>query len=249
MSPQKNQAQLPLTTMTYSTTDELPWRRLLFGPALFFAVAMALFAAYDIDRLVADALFSAGTGFPFQRSDSYEFWTHWLPRKVAAFTFFAVVLISTLPREGRRWLNWYAPLWLGIISMLIATSVIGDLKASTGIYCPVQHVQFGGKIAESYMGPFPLRIDDGGHCWPAGHATNGLAFISLYFSFMVAGRKRLANTFLVSGLLAGHFLGLAQVIRGQHFLSHQLWSTAICWFIPLALFWLFSLVKKKFHKP
>ena len=223
-----------------TTVTQLPWRRLSIGPALLFVGALLLFVAFDLDRRVADALYNSSTGFPFQRSDSYEFWAHWLPRKLAAFTFFALVLTLLIPRAGKNWRDWYLPLWLGVFAMLTATSLIGHLKASTGIYCPLQHAQYGGSVHEDYVGPLPLRIDEGGRCWPAGHATNGLAFIALYFSFLMAGRQRLARFSLATALIAGQALGLSQVVRGHHFLSHQLWSTAICWFVPLLLFWLYD---------
>lgn len=229
------------------TASTLPWRRLTIGSALVFVCILLVFVVFDLDRRVADALFSSGTGFPFQRSDSYEFWAHWLPRKVAAFVFFALVLLLLVPRAGKTWRNWYLPLWLGVFAMLAATSFIGTLKATTGIYCPVQHAQYGGSVHEDYVGPLPIRIDEGGRCWPAGHATNGLAFIALYFSFMMSGRQGLARFSLASALVAGHAMGLSQVVRGQHFLSHQFWSTAICWFVPLLMFWLFDMLRR-WHK-
>ena len=226
------------------STNRLPWRRLTLLPALLFVSLLLLFVLFDVDRRVADALYSSEVGFPFQRSDSYEFWAHWLPRKLAAFSFFALVLLLLIPRAGKTWRNWYMPLWLGVFAMLAATSLIGHLKASTGIYCPLQHAQYGGDVNESYVGPLPIPIDDGGRCWPAGHATNGLAFIALYFSFSLIGRQRLARFSLVTALIAGHALGLSQVVRGQHFLSHQLWSAAICWFVPLTLFWLLDRLQR-----
>jgi membrane-associated PAP2 superfamily phosphatase len=37
------------------------------------------------------------------------------------------------------------------------------------------------------------------------------------------------------GLAAGLIFGLAQQLRGAHFLSHDLWALAISWLVALAL--------------
>ena len=37
------------------------------------------------------------------------------------------------------------------------------------------------------------------------------------------------NKLIVSALLAGLALGLAQQMRGAHFMSHTLWSAWLCW--------------------
>jgi len=50
------------------------------------------------------------------------------------------------------------------------------------------------------------------------------------------GRPRAARNMLISALVYGHFLGLVQVVRGQHFLSHQFYTMAACWLISLGFF-------------
>ena len=52
----------------------------------------------------------------------------------------------------------------------------------------------------------------------------------------------LAAAFAGSVLLAGAGLvfGSGQQLRGAHFLSHDLWSLAVCWFLALGLFCLFA---------
>lgn len=226
--------------MTSSLTHPLPWRAQFVWSLLLTLLLLLLFSLFDIDRTVSDALFQADDRFPFQNSESFEYWCHWLPRKLAALAFFTIVVIAVVPRRGVSWRHWHVPMWLGIVAMLIATSLVGGLKATTGNFCPIHFERYGGMVTETYFGPWPYYISAAGKCWPAGHASNGLAFTALFFSFHMAGYPRLAKGALWSALVFGNVLGLSQVIRGQHFLSHQIWSMAICWFVPLSLFWLAS---------
>ena len=45
----------------------------------------------------------------------------------------------------------------------------------------------------------------------------------------------LRSLLLIPGLVIGISFGLAQQLRGAHFLSHDVWSAAICWFGALFL--------------
>ena len=38
------------------------------------------------------------------------------------------------------------------------------------------------------------------------------------------------------GFAAGLLLGMARVVQGAHFLSHNLWSGLVCWLVILALY-------------
>lgn len=59
----------------------------------------------------------------------------------------------------------------------------------------------------------------GGHCFPAGHASAGFAFIGGYF-VIPERRPRTARIWLQDSLASGLLLGLAQQLRGAHFMSH-----------------------------
>jgi membrane-associated PAP2 superfamily phosphatase len=55
-----------------------------------------------------------------------------------------------------------------------------------------------------------------------------------YFAFN-ASCQRLARQWLAAALAAGMVLGLAQQWRGAHFMSHTLWSAAVCWAVACAV--------------
>ncbi len=58
--------------------------------------------------------------------------------------------------------------------------------------------------------------------------------MALYFVFRRKNR-RLAYVGLTVGLLFGSIFTFGQLVRGAHFLSHNLWSAGVCWGIELLL--------------
>jgi membrane-associated PAP2 superfamily phosphatase len=72
-------------------------------------------------------------------------------------------------------------------------------------------------------------------CFPAGHSSAGFAWVSLYF-FALLARPAWRWRGLAVGLVAGGVFGLAQQLRGAHFLSHDLWTLATCWALSLGLY-------------
>ena len=56
----------------------------------------------------------------------------------------------------------------------------------------------------------------------------GFAFVGGFFAF----RHTLPHTarrWLIGALAAGLLLGLAQQVRGAHYMSHTLWTAWFCW--------------------
>jgi membrane-associated PAP2 superfamily phosphatase len=128
------------------------------------------------------------------------------------------------------------------VAFLFFTSAIGPclvifLKNKTHIYCPWDLVLFGG--TQPYIRLFDSTSNalEIGHCFPAAHASGGFTFMSFYFFFMLVQPR-----YKYYGLFFGVFLGLTygfdQQIRGAHFLSHDLFSIAICWFSSVLLFFI-----------
>jgi membrane-associated PAP2 superfamily phosphatase len=59
--------------------------------------------------------------------------------------------------------------------------------------------------------------------------------MALYFVFRDRNRM-LANFGLGAGIVVGLVFGFAQQSRGAHFVSHDLWSAMLAWFIALTLY-------------
>jgi membrane-associated PAP2 superfamily phosphatase len=115
------------------------------------------------------------------------------------------------------------------VSTLFGALAVSLLKWGSPASCPWDLADFGGLA--HYVSHWSLRSDGGaGHCFPAGHAASGFSFVAGYFAFQDADRP-LARQWLAAALGAGMVLGLAQQWRGAHFMSHTLWSAAVCWAI------------------
>ena len=125
------------------------------------------------------------------------------------------------------------------LTPLLTLIVVAGSKAHSLTSCPSDLLEFGG--VATYVSHWALGLADGGHggCFPAGHASAGFAFIAGFFAFRHT-MPRLATRWLLSALLAGMMLGLAQQIRGQHYMSHTLWTGLICWLCAVAVDWAIS---------
>jgi len=118
--------------------------------------------------------------------------------------------------------------WQLALTPLLALLVVAASKAYSLTSCPSDLLEFGG--VTPYVSHWARGIADGGRgaCFPAGHASTGFAFVAGFFAFRHYS-PRLAANWLLGAVLAGLMLGLAQQIRGQHFMSHTLWTAWICW--------------------
>ncbi len=149
--------------------------------------------------------------------------------RLASILAWTGVLVATLicwrTQAARRWTRPAARL---LIAVLASTVCVAWLKASTHMDCPWDLVGLGGQHPfVPLFGHRPAALGTPA-CFPAAHAASGYAWVALYFFFLhTAPRWRHAG--LVAGLLLGGVFGLAQQLRGAHFLSHDVASLAICW--------------------
>ncbi|MBL4589450.1 MAG: phosphatase PAP2 family protein, partial [Alphaproteobacteria bacterium] len=115
------------------------------------------------------------------------------------------------------------------ISIALTTN-IGKLL--THVDCPWDLIRYGGdkpylSIFASHPGTYTY-----GKRFPAGHSSIGYSLFSLYFVLLeIAPKKRFYG--LATGLLIGLLFGMAQQLRGAHFISHDLWTVGICLLISL----------------
>lgn len=143
-----------------------------------------------------------------------------------------VLLLVRWPQRAR--LRWHAPLARLLLTTLLCTIVIGVLKATTHMDCPWDLSAFDGtRPFISLLTPRP-EILGSPKCFPAAHAATGFAWIGLYF-FFAAIRPSWRCAGLAIGLLLGLSFGLAQQVRGAHFLSHDIASLTLCWWVACAV--------------
>jgi membrane-associated PAP2 superfamily phosphatase len=201
-----------------------------------FLVVFTLLELGGADRRVAQALFHAhgqwlGTG-------AGDWWAHrllhdggrWVVRGVAA-TAAAAWGMSFLLRGTRRWRHAAGFVFTAIVA---SVAVVGGLKSLTNVDCPRDLAGFGG--ARPYVALFADRADylPRGRCFPGAHSSSGFALVCFYFLWR-GRRPRAARAGLVAACLMGVAFSVGQQARGAHFLTHDLASAGLVWFVQLAL--------------
>ncbi len=114
------------------------------------------------------------------------------------------------------------------LSPLLALILVAEIKLHSRTSCPWDLQEFGGMA--TYVSHWALGMTDGGGggCFPAGHASAGFAFFAGFFAFREVSPTT-ARRWLAGALVAGLLLGVAQQVRGAHYMSHTLWTGWLCW--------------------
>ncbi|MDB5753104.1 MAG: (acid phosphatase) superfamily protein-like protein [Ramlibacter sp.] len=214
-----------------AVTTPHPHRQRLF---LLTALGLAGLLAWDassLDLLIA-AHMAGPEGFPLRE--------HWV--------------LTNVMHDGGRRLSWALAtglclaVWWPVgplrrltvedriqlaVTTLCAALAVAVLKRFSATSCPWDLSLFGGFAR--YASHWSAVPDGGsGHCFPAGHASSGFSFIGGYFVFRRVAPD-IARSWLLASLGAGLAFGVAQQLRGAHFMSHTLWTGLVCWAIAVAI--------------
>lgn len=127
-------------------------------------------------------------------------------------------------------------MWLSIVVAILTVSIVKGMSSTS---CPWDLQPFGGALPLVSHWDFGMRDGGGGHCFPAGHASTGFAFLAGGYWLRPHLRTAARLWWTFSGL-AGLVLGLVQQMRGAHFTSHTLWTAWICWSVGLLCFSLYQ---------
>ena len=120
---------------------------------------------------------------------------------------------------------------LTVLGSVIAVSI---LKHASHTSCPWDLQEFGG--VARYVSHWSWGVGDGGPggCFPAGHASAAFAYLGGYFVLRRAS-ARAAAIWLWTAMAAGFVLGVAQQLRGAHYMSHTLWTAWVCWTVGFVI--------------
>lgn len=139
-----------------------------------------------------------------------------------------VLLIAGIVRRQWHWV-------LVALLMGIGPLVVGVLKSSSAHSCPWDLVQFGGHaVSYPLFGAIPENSGPG-RCFPGGHASSGFSAMALFFLFWPR-RPRLAWCCWWGALGLGAAMGFGQIMRGAHFMSHNLWAAWWVWLTQCVIF-------------
>ena len=197
--------------------------------------------------MASTVLMESGTGIDFfiQRhwydavhgvwaldSSAHQAW-RWLfydgmKRGVALIGISSAVLACIGLFSGRR--AWVRAGLLMALSCAATPLLVSVLKALTGVYCPRELAEFGGQAPYRPLSMIFSGVS-GGRCFPGGHASGGFALTMLFFC--LSGRR--ARAALAAALAAGWIMGLYQMMRGEHFLSHTVMSMLLAWQMDILL--------------
>lgn len=214
--------------------------RLTYG---FYTLILAMFMllvypVLNIDRHLTDFFFDADQHhFLLKHNFFLERVMHddwkWLMVVIALGS-----LITSLVANRFSRLRAYKRSFLwAFVGMLLSTSAVAVFKHYDQHGCPWDLAIYGGDLP--LLGLFeslPKGVSPG-HCFPAGHASGGFSLMSFYFAFMHS-QPDLARNLLQIGVVMGVLMGMVQVMRGAHFLSHVLWSGWLVWAVLLMLYWI-----------
>jgi membrane-associated PAP2 superfamily phosphatase len=151
--------------------------------------------------------------------DDIRLWPWVLELGLLIAIFLPIGTLRQLPMARR------AQLALTTLAALLAISTI---KLYSHTSCPWDLQEFGGTATYVSHWAWGLRDGGSGGCFPAGHASGGFAFLGGFFVFR-HGLPETARRWLAGALLAGLVMGLAQQVRGAHYMSHTLWTAWLCW--------------------
>lgn len=200
--------------------------RVFFGALLSFALLVAW--DHSGGDLWMARWFGSAVGFVFV---DHWFWRgtlhddiRWLPWLIELALLTAVVW----PFGSTRQLAMARRVQLALTT-LISLLVVSSFKLNSLTSCPWDLQEFGGTL--TYVSHWSWGTHDGGSggCFPAGHASAGFAFIGGFFAFRHT-QSQTACRWLAGAMAAGLVLGLAQQVRGAHYMSHTLWTAWLCWF-------------------
>ncbi|WP_373974333.1 phosphatase PAP2 family protein [Chitinibacter sp. SCUT-21] len=125
-------------------------------------------------------------------------------------------------------------IWM-LLGLLLSTALIQVMKRHSIHACPWDLQLFGGQAPLlPLLGRLPLGVSPG-RCFPGGHASGGFALLVFYFALRDDARKYAWIGFAIAiGL--GFAMGWSQMMRGAHFLSHNLWTLWWVWIILVLLY-------------
>lgn len=213
------------------------WQWQVIGLISYGLLLWVVFRLWPLDEwLISPYVGTLSQPFPLKETWLLTTIAHdGLKRLVIIFVVCLLVLIGL----GQKYpsLNAYrSTMWFVIAAMAASSGLVGILKAFSHHSCPWHLTMYGGVGGIEYPLLGVIPIDAGvGKCFPGGHAAGGFALLALYFAAKAYGLRQ-AWRYALIGLGMGMLMGYAQMMRGAHFMSHNLWTLWWTWLVQLIIF-------------
>ena len=148
---------------------------------------------------------------------------------VALLATLATGFISARARAARRTAVYV------LVTITLSWGLVGGLKHVTNIACPWDLQDFGGPRPHvALFDARPLGFEPAA-CFPGAHSGSGFSLFAFYFALRDR-RPRVARAALWVALAVGTLFAFGQEARGAHFLSHDVCSAFVAWFVALATY-------------
>jgi membrane-associated PAP2 superfamily phosphatase len=215
------------------------WRNPLLVVATLALASTPIFWLTDLDLQAASLFYAASA--PMQRWPQefmpvWRFFYYGAPLFTGALTLGALlVLIIGFTRRALR--SWRRPAAYVLLTLALGPGLLVNVvfKDNWGRPRPRQIEQFDGHM--QYLPPLAMGQKDQGKSFPAGHASVGFSFFTLWFLWR-SRWPRLARWALAGAIALGTVMGLGRMAAGAHFLSDVLWSGYLTFLTALILHYL-----------
>jgi len=226
--------------MTASAPLPASWIRradLTLWPAVVvLGATLALFEFTPLDVALQDRFFDFASGHwrvdatnPVWRTIFY----HGPKVGIVAIGLTLAVLVAGPERWRERLDFGRRDLVVAFLTLASVPALIGLGKNVTNVFCPSEIRRYGGDVPYvALCSPYPEddRPAKRGHCFPAGHASGGFALLGLAW---LRRTRRGWWSGIGLGLGVGWAMGLYQMLKGAHYLSHTLVTMLVAWILVL----------------
>lgn len=180
----------------------------------------------NLDFIITDFIYEK-TSWKYTQSFWAETIMHKLARMIliALYVFLVFKLYILIKNNSEN--HKIYDLFILLITIIISIALVSTTKQLFNVDCPWDLIQYGGEKPFYSLFSYPKQLQPSAHCFPASHASVGFGWIALYFYFQVNNLPHKYKT-LITVLFIGFSFGVAQQIRGAHFISHDITSLTIC---------------------
>ncbi len=199
------------------------------------AIAAYVSHASGFDVWLAQQFFDpASSRFPAHSWVDLELIGHHLAKSAVVLLWVGVLVLTCYASIRADLAEYRSALWACCIAMALAPTLVASLKEVNSYQCPWHLKLFGGYA--DYVGRWFVTASEVGRCFPGGHAAGGFSLLALYFLALEVGKRRVSQWLLIAALVTGGVFSFIRILQGAHFLSHNLWSAAICWCVSALIF-------------
>lgn len=209
-------------------------------PLVLLILSTVYIRVTGIDLSLQEKIYASG-GDSWALGDSFFWQTLYRFGTIPAL----ILTLGSLGAFAASWTRAKWKPWRRVLIFIVLTAIVGPglvtnlaLKENWGRPRPREVEGLGGH--NTFEAVLTVDRESEGKSFPCGHATMGYLFLGGFF-LLRRHRFSLAVGFLVGGLIAGTLTGIARMMQGGHFLSDVIWAAAICWFVPMGLYFALGL--------